>query len=173
VFLPLFTKVQAVCRAEGRDECNRCAVRMTAQGSVTPGMACGSRPVKRIPERGTLPTVGIRQGQGSRGLGLLPPCRRRPLQVDRKLASARRNRTNQSPDSIQWGLGMAQTQGPAAPTPEVPDDKPSPPADWRAGSDTPDPSSGRRGHTIKLWQTGSDRAPAPPDPGCARHPLGR
>ncbi len=35
---------------------------MTAKGSVTPWMACGSRPVKRIPERGAFPTVGIDPG---------------------------------------------------------------------------------------------------------------
>jgi hypothetical protein len=38
-------------RLSGRvaGERSRCAVRMTAKGSVTPGMACGSRPVKRLP----------------------------------------------------------------------------------------------------------------------------
>ena len=39
---------------------NRGAVRMTATGSVTPGMACGDRPVERIPEPGACPTAGIR-----------------------------------------------------------------------------------------------------------------
>ena len=57
-------KLEAVCRAGWRGERNRCAVRMTARGSVTPGMACGSRPVERIPELGAFPTVGIRQGPG-------------------------------------------------------------------------------------------------------------
>jgi hypothetical protein len=58
------TNLKAVCRAVGRDEHSRYAVRMTAQGSVTPGMACGSRPVKRIPEHGAFPTVGINPGPG-------------------------------------------------------------------------------------------------------------
>jgi len=70
-------KSAAVCRAGRRDGCSRCAVRMTARGSVTPGMACGSRPVKDIPQPGAFPTVGINPGQGSRGHGLMPPCRPR------------------------------------------------------------------------------------------------
>jgi hypothetical protein len=37
---------------------------MTGRGSVTPGMACGSRPVKSGPERGAFPTVGINLGPG-------------------------------------------------------------------------------------------------------------
>ena len=57
-------KPEAVCRAGCRDERSRCAVRMTAKGSVTPWMACGSRPVKRIPELGAFPTVGLRPGPG-------------------------------------------------------------------------------------------------------------
>ena len=49
-------------RVEG--DCSRCAVRMTAKGSVTPGMACGSRPVERTPELGAFPTVGLRPAAG-------------------------------------------------------------------------------------------------------------
>jgi hypothetical protein len=56
--------LKAVCRAVWRGERRRCAVRMTAKGSATPWMACGSRPVKRLPQRGAFPAVGIRQGQG-------------------------------------------------------------------------------------------------------------
>jgi hypothetical protein len=41
---------------------------MTAKGSVTPGMACGSRPVEDDPEHGAFPAVGTRSGPGlSRG----------------------------------------------------------------------------------------------------------
>ena len=50
---------------------------MTAKGSVTPWMACGSRPVKDDPEHGAFPAVGIHQGQGLRGHGLMPPYRPR------------------------------------------------------------------------------------------------
>ena len=57
-------KLQAVCRAGWRGERNRCAVRMTARGSVTPWMACGDRPVERIPEPGAFPTVGINPAAG-------------------------------------------------------------------------------------------------------------
>jgi hypothetical protein len=57
-------KLEAVCRAGWRGERNRCAVRMTAKGSVTPWMACGSRPVERIPEPGAFPTVGIHPAAG-------------------------------------------------------------------------------------------------------------
>jgi hypothetical protein len=46
---------------------------MTAKGSVTPGMACGSRPVKRTPESGAFPTVGIRQRPGVKGAGPFAP----------------------------------------------------------------------------------------------------
>ena len=53
-------KLEAVCRAGWRGERRRGAVRRTATGSVTPGMACGDRPVKRIPEPGAFPTVGSR-----------------------------------------------------------------------------------------------------------------
>jgi hypothetical protein len=57
-------KSAAVCRAEWRVERSRCTVRMTVRGSVTPGMACGSRPVKGNPQLGAFPAVGIRQGPG-------------------------------------------------------------------------------------------------------------
>jgi len=40
-------------------------------------MACGSRPVEDDPELGAFPAVGIRQGQGLRGHGLMPPYRPR------------------------------------------------------------------------------------------------
>ena len=53
-------KLEAVCRAGWRGERRRGAVRRTATGSVTPGMACGDRPVKRIPEPGACPTAGSR-----------------------------------------------------------------------------------------------------------------
>ena len=53
-------KLEAVCRAGWRGVRSRGAVRMTAKGSVTPGMACGDRPVERAPEPGAFPTVGIR-----------------------------------------------------------------------------------------------------------------
>ena len=57
-------KLEAVCRAGRRGGCSRCAVRMTAKGSVTPGMACGSRPVKDDPQPGAVPAVGIHPGPG-------------------------------------------------------------------------------------------------------------
>ena len=61
-------KLEAVCRAGRRGGCSRCAVRMTAKGSVTPWMACGSRPVKDDPEPGAFPAAGTRSGPGlSRG----------------------------------------------------------------------------------------------------------
>ena len=60
-------KLEAVCRAGRWDGCNRCAVRMTAKGSVTPWMACGSRPVKDIPQPGAFPTVGIHLRPGVKG----------------------------------------------------------------------------------------------------------
>ena len=81
LLLPVKSILQAVCRAEGWGEWSRCAVRMTAKGSVTPWMACGSRPVEGSPTLGAFPTVGIRQGQGLRGQGLLPPCRPRQRAV--------------------------------------------------------------------------------------------
>ena len=40
---------------------------MTAKGSVTPGMACGSRPVEDDPEPGAFPAVGIHQRPGVKG----------------------------------------------------------------------------------------------------------
>jgi hypothetical protein len=40
---------------------------MTGRGSVTPGMACGSRPVKGSPQLGAFPAVGIRQRPGVKG----------------------------------------------------------------------------------------------------------
>ena len=46
---------------------------MTAKGSVTPWMACGSRPVKGSPERGAVPTVGIHQRPGVKGVGPFAP----------------------------------------------------------------------------------------------------
>jgi hypothetical protein len=57
-------KSAAVCRAEWRVEWSRCTVRMTVRGSVTPGMACGSRPVEGNPQLGAFPAVGIRPGPG-------------------------------------------------------------------------------------------------------------
>jgi len=63
----------AVCRAAGWGDWSRCAVRMTAKGSVTPWMACGSRPVKGSPERGAFPTVGIHQWPGVKGAGPFAP----------------------------------------------------------------------------------------------------
>jgi len=87
-------KIQAVCRAEWRGDRSWCAVRMTAKGSVTPWMACGSRPVKRLPQRGAFPTVGTRQGQGSRGQGLLPPCRPANGRLANHNCRLGRNRTN-------------------------------------------------------------------------------
>jgi len=70
---PSSPKPQAVCRAGWRGERNRGAVRMTATGSVTPWMACGSRPVERIPEPGAFPTVGINQRPGVKGAGPFAP----------------------------------------------------------------------------------------------------
>ncbi len=40
---------------------------MTGRGSVTPGMACGSRPVESSPPRGAFPTVGINPRPGVKG----------------------------------------------------------------------------------------------------------
>jgi hypothetical protein len=70
---PSSPKLEAVCRAGWRGERRRGAVRMTARGSVTPGMACGSRPVERIPEPGVFPTVGINQRPGVKGAGPYAP----------------------------------------------------------------------------------------------------
>ena len=67
------TTACAVCRAAGWGDWSRCAVRMTAKGSVTPWMACGSRPVKGSPERGAFPTVGIHQWPGVKGAGPFAP----------------------------------------------------------------------------------------------------
>ena len=69
----MFTKLEAVCRAGWRGERRRCAVRMTATGSVTPWMACGSRPVERAPEPGAFPAVGINQRPGVKGAGPFAP----------------------------------------------------------------------------------------------------
>ena len=46
---------------------------MTAKGSVTPWMACGSRPVERAPEPGVFPTVGINRRPGVKGAGPFAP----------------------------------------------------------------------------------------------------
>ena len=67
------SKLQVVCRAGWRGERRRGAVRRTATGSVTPGMACGDRPVKRIPEPGACPTAGIHQWPGVKGAGPFAP----------------------------------------------------------------------------------------------------
>ena len=53
--VPVKPKLEAVCRAEGWGEWSRSAVRMTAKGSVTPWMACGSRPVEGSPALGSFP----------------------------------------------------------------------------------------------------------------------
>ena len=73
VIIECSAKLQAVCRAAGWGDWSRCAVRMTAKGSVTPWMACGSRPVKGSPERGAFPTVGIHQWPGVKGAGPFAP----------------------------------------------------------------------------------------------------
>jgi hypothetical protein len=55
---------------------------MTGRGSVTPGMACGSRPVEGSPQLGAFPAVGIRQRPGiAKGEAFSPLARRRPPQV--------------------------------------------------------------------------------------------
>jgi hypothetical protein len=94
------TKVQAVCRAAGRGERRRCAVRMTAKGSVTPWMACGSRPVKRIPERGAFPTVGIHQRPGVKGAGPFAPLPPPPT-AGWQIAIADQGGTGSSQSQIQ------------------------------------------------------------------------
>jgi hypothetical protein len=77
---------------------------MTGRGSVTPRMACGSRPVEGSPQLGAFPAVGIRQGPGSRGHGLMPPCRPRPTagwqiaEADQGRNGHYRSRTEAEPD---------------------------------------------------------------------------
>jgi len=68
-----FAETSRRLSGRGEGERSRCAVRMTAKGSVTPWMACGSRPVERIPELGAFPTVGINQRPGVKGAGPFAP----------------------------------------------------------------------------------------------------
>ena len=66
-------KPEAVCRAGCRGGWSRCAVRMTAKGSVTPWMACGSRPEEDDPKPGAVPAVGINpKARGQGGMALCP-----------------------------------------------------------------------------------------------------
>jgi len=74
---------------------------MTAKGSVTPWMACGSRPVEATPQLGAFPTVGIRQGPGiAKGEAFSPLARPRQAagwQITE--ADSGRNRTKQYQNS--------------------------------------------------------------------------
>ena len=75
-------KLQAVCRAEGWGDWSRCAVRMTAKGSVTPWMACGSRPVEGSPALGGFPDSRHKPGPGiAKGEAFSPLARPRQQQV--------------------------------------------------------------------------------------------
>ncbi len=104
-------KPEAVCRAGRRGGCSRCAVRMTARGSVTPGMACGSRPVERIPELGALPTVGINQRPGVKGEAFSPLARPRQQQVGKSPKPTGRNRIKPNPRFIPRLNPLRQAQG--------------------------------------------------------------
>ena len=116
-------KLEAVCRAGWRGERNRGAVRMTATGSVTPGMACGSRPVERAPEPGFFPTVGINRRPGiAKGEGFSPLTRPRQRQVGQSPQPTGRNRPirnrpirNRPPRNRPIG-GMADRSRPVAST---------------------------------------------------------
>ena len=68
----LTPKIQAVCRAVWRGERSRCAVRMTAKGSVTPWMACGSRPVEGSPALGLSRQSAYAKARDCQGGGLFP-----------------------------------------------------------------------------------------------------
>ncbi len=59
-----FAETSRRLSGRGEGERSRSAVRMTAKGSVTPWMACGFRPVERIPQLGAFPTVGMNPGPG-------------------------------------------------------------------------------------------------------------
>ena len=88
-------KLQAVCRAEGWGEWSRCAVRMTAKGSVMPWMACGSRPVEGSPTLGGFPDSRHTPRPGiAKGVAFSPLARRRSPEVNRSPLPARRNRNN-------------------------------------------------------------------------------
>jgi hypothetical protein len=68
---------------------------MTGRGSVTPGMACGSRPVESGPERGAFPTVGINQRPGiAKGEAFSPLARPRQRPVGKSPQQTGRKRTN-------------------------------------------------------------------------------
>ncbi len=101
-------KLKAVCRAEGRGERRRCAVRMTAKGSVTPGMACGSRPVERIPELGAFPTVGIRPGPGLPRGRLFPPW---PAPANGRLANRSSRQGGTGSNRIQIWVSTSTIEG--------------------------------------------------------------
>ncbi|GAB3215172.1 hypothetical protein GCM10027295_08140 [Pseudaeromonas pectinilytica] len=65
-------------------------------------MACGSRPVKDIPQPGAFPTVGIRQGPGiAKGEAFSPLARRRSPEVNRTPMSARRKRNKSFPATMR------------------------------------------------------------------------
>ena len=128
-------KSAAVCRAEWRVEWSRCAVRMTVRGSVTPWMACGSRPVEGNPQLGDFPAVGIRPAAGllkTAASVLNPPppngrlanrhCRQRAARTNRsplsrsfeyiQTASVYQAESDQArPEVARGGRGM---HGPAA-----------------------------------------------------------
>jgi hypothetical protein len=101
--VPVMPKLEAVCRAGRRGGRSRCAVRMTARGSVTPGMACGSRPVEATPQLGAFPTAGIRQGPGiAKGEAFSPLARpRQAAGWQIAPADSGRNRTKQYQTSIK------------------------------------------------------------------------
>ena len=63
-------------------------------------MACGSRPVKRIPERGAFPTVGIHQRPGVKGAGPFAPLPPPPT-AGWQIAIADQGGTGSSQSQIQ------------------------------------------------------------------------
>jgi hypothetical protein len=73
LLVPVKPKPEAVCRAEGWGEWSRCAVRMTVKGSVTPWMACGSRPVEGSPALGSFPDSRHTPRPGVKGAGPFAP----------------------------------------------------------------------------------------------------
>jgi len=105
-------KFKAVCRAGRRGGWSRCAVRMTARGSFTPGMACGSRPVKDDPKPGAFPAVGIHLGPGLPRGRPFPPW---PAPANSRLANHHcrpgRNRIKPNPRFSPRLNPLRQAQG--------------------------------------------------------------
>ena len=98
----------AVCWAGWRGNCSRCAVRMTAKGSVTPGMACGSRPVKDDPQPGAVPAVGIHPGPGLPRGRPFPPW---PAAANGRLANRPSRQGGTGSNRIQIRVSASTVKG--------------------------------------------------------------